>query len=49
MLDALLDIMPPGSRVCDEQLEHVNLGLFRRSANLPVQIGPRPDGTAGTH
>ena len=47
MLDALLDIMPPGSRVCEDRLEYRNLGLFRRAANLPVLIGPRSDGAAG--
>jgi cytochrome P450 len=42
MLDALLDIMPPGSRVRDDQIEYLDAGLFRRPTNLPVLIGPRP-------
>jgi cytochrome P450 len=46
MLDALLDIVPPGSRVREDQIEYQNLGLFRRATNLPVLIGPWPDGSA---
>jgi cytochrome P450 len=42
MLDALLDIVPPGSRVRDDQMEYRDMGLFRRPVNLPVEIGPRP-------
>jgi cytochrome P450 len=42
MLDALLDVVPAGSRVCDEQIDYRDIGLFRRPSNLPVQIGPRP-------
>ena len=47
MLDALLDVVPPGSRVCADQIAYLDMGLFRRAANLPVQIGPRP--AADTH
>jgi cytochrome P450 len=46
MLDALLDIMPPGSSVRADQIEYLDAGLLRRPTNLPVLIGPRPDGTA---
>ncbi len=46
MLDALLDVMPPGSRVCTDQLDYREMGLFRRPSNLPVLIGPPPDGVA---
>jgi cytochrome P450 len=42
MLDALLDVVPPGSRVCGDQVGYRDVGLFRRSTNLPVRIGPRP-------
>ncbi len=42
MLDALLDVVPPGSRVREDQIEYRDAGLFRRAMNLPVQIGPRP-------
>ncbi len=47
MLDALLDILPPGSRVQDDQIEYLDAGLFRRPTNLPISIGPPPDGAAG--
>ena len=42
MLDALLDVAPPGSRVCTDALEFLDAGLFRRPTNLPVLIGPPP-------
>jgi cytochrome P450 len=42
MLDALLDVVPPGSHLRADQLEFCDLGLFRRPINLPVQIGPPP-------
>jgi cytochrome P450 len=41
MLDALLDVVPPGSRLRDDRLAFRDLGLFRRATNLPVEIGPR--------
>jgi len=40
MLDALLEIVPPGSRVREDQMEYRDMGLFRRPMNLPVEIGP---------
>jgi cytochrome P450 len=39
MLEALLEILPPGSRVREDELEFEDAGLFRRTRNLPVQIG----------
>ena len=41
MLDALLDVVTPGSRLRQDRLEFVDLGLFRCAINLPVEIGPR--------
>jgi cytochrome P450 len=40
MLDALLDILPPGSKICDEKMEFRHSGLFKRPLNLPVEIPP---------
>jgi cytochrome P450 len=42
MLDALLDVVPPGSSVRTEALEYLDMGLSRRAINLPVRIGPPP-------
>jgi len=42
MLDALLDVVPPGSRVEKDRIEFRDGGLLRRPINLPVRIGPRP-------
>src|SRR5262245_37070799 len=42
MLDALLDVVPPGSFVRNDRVEYVDAGLFRRAINLPVQIGAKP-------
>lgn len=41
MLDALLDVVTPGSRLRQDRLEFQELGLFRRPTNLPVEIAPR--------
>ena len=38
MLDAALDIVPPGSRVREDLQEFQPMGLFRRPTNLPVEI-----------
>lgn len=38
MVDALLDILRPGSRVVEELREFQDAGLFRRPRNLPVRI-----------
>jgi cytochrome P450 len=47
MLDALLDVVPPGSRVEKDRIEFRDTGrLLRRPINLPVRIGPRPDRAA---
>jgi cytochrome P450 len=45
MLDALLDVVPPGSSVCTDALEYRDMGLSQRAINLPVQIGPAPPAT----
>lgn len=42
MLDALLDILPPGSRFRQDRLELQERGLFRRPLNMPVEVGPAP-------
>jgi len=42
MLDALLDILPPGSAVLDEQMKFREFGMFKRPLNLPVAIPARP-------
>ena len=47
MLDALLDVVPPGSRVEKDRIEFRDAGLLRRPINLPVRIGPRPDTSPG--
>jgi cytochrome P450 enzyme len=41
MLDALLDILPPGSQVCEDQMQFEERGIFRRPVNLPVEIAAR--------
>ncbi len=38
MLEALLRILPPGSRVREDRLERESTGLLRRPLNLPVEI-----------
>jgi cytochrome P450 len=38
MLDAALDIVPPGSRVREDLQEFAPMGFFKRPLNLPVQI-----------
>lgn len=48
MLDALLDVVPPESRLREDRLEFLDLGLFRRAINLPVEIGPRPTKPEGS-
>lgn len=40
MLDALLDIVPPGSRAREDLFEVQDSGTFKRPLNLPVEIGP---------
>ncbi len=45
MLDALLDVVPPGSSVCTDALEYRDMGLSQRAINLPVKIGPAPPAT----
>jgi cytochrome P450 len=38
MTEALLAILPPGSRVREDRLEYQDAGLFVRALNLPVEI-----------
>jgi cytochrome P450 len=38
MLDALLDIVTPGSQVGDDEKRFQDAGLFKRPLNLPVRI-----------
>jgi cytochrome P450 len=38
MLEAALEIAPPGSRVRDDLIQYQDAGLFRRPVNLPVEI-----------
>ena len=40
MLDALLDIIPPGSKLREDRLEVEDRGIFKRPLNMPVEIGP---------
>jgi len=42
MLDAALDIAPPGSRVREDLVEFQQMGLFKRPRNLPVEIPGSP-------
>jgi cytochrome P450 len=39
LLELLLDIVPPGSSVCSDAIESVDMGIVRRATNLPVRIG----------
>jgi len=39
MLDALLDIVVPGSQIREEEMDFQDSGLFKRPLNLPVQLG----------
>jgi cytochrome P450 len=41
MIDLLLDILPPGSSVCEDLIEYENMGIFRKQKNLPVRVAPR--------
>jgi cytochrome P450 len=40
MLDAALDIVPPGSRVREDLQEFAPMGFFKRPLNLPIEIAP---------
>ena len=42
MLDAALDIVPPGSRVREDLQEFAPMGFFKRPLNLPIEIARRP-------
>jgi cytochrome P450 enzyme len=41
MLDAALDIVPPGSRVREDLQQFAPMGLFKRPLNLPIEIARR--------
>jgi cytochrome P450 len=41
MIEALLEILPPGSRVLRDEMEFQPMAFFRRPVTLPVEIGPR--------
>jgi len=38
MLDAVLDIAPPGSRVRDDLRRFQDMGIYKRPHNFPVEI-----------
>ena len=40
MLDAVLEIVTPGSKLRDDLAEFVPMGIFKRPLNLPVEIAP---------
>jgi len=40
MIEALLDISPPGPRCREDLVEYRVMGPFRRPTTLPVEIGP---------
>lgn len=39
MIEALLEILPPGSRCREDLIEYQTIGPFRRPLTLPVEIG----------
>jgi cytochrome P450 len=39
MVDALLDLLPPGSRLREDRIAFEERGLFRRPSSFPVEIG----------
>ena len=41
MMDALLDILPPGSRFLRDDVEYTNFAFFKRPVTLPVEIARR--------
>jgi cytochrome P450 len=41
MLEALLDILPPGSRFLRDEVEFTRFAFFRRPVTLPVEIAAR--------
>ena len=38
MVDAMLDIVTPGSRVREDLMEFQQMGIFKRPLNLPIEI-----------
>ncbi len=41
MIEALLEILPAGSRVLRDEMEFQRMAFFRRPTTLPVEIAPR--------
>jgi cytochrome P450 len=41
MIEALLEIFPPGSRWRKDLMEFQTTGLFKRPVTLPIELGPR--------
>ena len=41
MVEALLEIFPPGSRWRKDLMEFQTTGLFKRPVTLPIELGPR--------
>ena len=41
MLEALLELLPPGSRVLRDEMQFQRMAFFRRPTTLPVEIAPR--------
>jgi len=39
MIDLALDILPQGSALCSDELEYIDMGMFRQSKNFPVRVG----------
>jgi len=40
MIEALLDILPPGSHCREDLIEYRVIGPFRQPMTLPIEIGP---------
>ena len=41
MVDRMLDILPPGSTVCEDLIEFTDMGIFRQQTSLPVRVALR--------
>ncbi|MGB3622536.1 cytochrome P450 [Ketobacter sp. MCCC 1A13808] len=40
MINALLDVIPAGSRICESRIEYRDMGIMKQAISLPVFIGP---------
>lgn len=38
MLQAMLEVVPPGARLRDDLLEYASMGPFRRPVNMPIEV-----------